>query len=69
MRLRELVDTSITVVTALNPHIGYAAATSLAAEALASGRTVAEFALDHKLLSNEQLERILSPGNITNTAT
>ena len=68
VRLRELVDTSITVVTALNPHIGYAAATSLAAEALASGRTVAALALDRKLLSNEQLERILSPANITNCA-
>jgi aspartate ammonia-lyase len=66
VRLRELVDASITVVTALNPHIGYAAATSLAAEALASGRTVAALALDRKLLSNEQLERILSPANITN---
>jgi aspartate ammonia-lyase len=60
------MDASITVVTALNPHIGYAAATSLAAEALASGRTVAALALDRKLLSNEQLERILSPANITN---
>jgi aspartate ammonia-lyase len=68
-RLRELVDTSITVVTALNPHIGYAAATSLAAEALASGRTVAALALDRKLLSIEQLERILSPENITNCST
>ena len=68
VRLRELVDTSITVVTALNPHIGYAAATSLAAEALASGRTVAALALDRKLLSSEQLERILSPANVTNTS-
>jgi aspartate ammonia-lyase len=30
VRLRELVDSSVTVVTALNPHIGYGAATSLA---------------------------------------
>jgi aspartate ammonia-lyase len=65
VRLRELVDSSITVVTALNPHIGYAAATSLAAEALATGRTVTALALQRRLLSAEQLDRILSPENLT----
>jgi aspartate ammonia-lyase len=65
VRLRELVDTSITVVTALNPHIGYAAATSLAAEALATGRTVTALALERRLLSADELERILSPENLT----
>jgi aspartate ammonia-lyase len=66
VRLHELVDSSITVVTALNPHIGYAAATSLAAEALATGRTVTALALERQLLSAEQLDRILSPDNLTN---
>ena len=68
-RLRELVDSSITVVTALNPHIGYAAATSLATEALATGRAVTALALERRLLSAEQLEHILSPENITNALT
>jgi aspartate ammonia-lyase len=69
VRLRELVEASITVATALNPYIGYAAATSVAAEALASGRTVAALAVERNLLSNDQLESILSPENLSNTVT
>jgi len=45
-RLRGIVENSIGVVTALNPYIGYANATQIAQEALASGRSVYDLVLE-----------------------
>ena len=64
-RMREMVDRSIGLVTALNPYIGYEAATRLAAEALESGSDVASLVLDRGLLTASQLETILDPSNLT----
>jgi aspartate ammonia-lyase len=64
-RMRELVDGSIGLVTALNPYIGYEAATRLAAEALESGADVASLVLDRGLLTASQLATILTPANLT----
>src|SRR6478672_8913500 len=64
-RMRSLVDNSIGIVTALNPYIGYANATQVAQEALATGRSVAELVLEKKLLSRERLEEILQPDVLT----
>ena len=64
-RLRAIVENSIGVVTALNPYIGYANATQVAQEALASGRSVADLVLEKKLLSKERLEAILQPDVLT----
>ena len=63
--LRESVENSIGVVTALNPYIGYANATEVAQEALMSGRSVSEVVLEKKLLSKERLEEILQPEVLT----
>ena len=63
--LRRLVEHSIGIVTALNPHIGYMHATAVAQEALASGRSVYELVLEKKLLSKAQLDDILRPENLT----
>ncbi|MGV9867518.1 aspartate ammonia-lyase [Rhodococcus koreensis] len=63
--LKNTVDASIGVVTALNPHIGYTAATAIAADALATGRTVAALVLERGLLSREQLDDVLRPENLT----
>ncbi|MDJ1136021.1 aspartate ammonia-lyase [Streptomyces iconiensis] len=63
--LRATVDNSIGLVTALNPHIGYTAATAIAKEALATGRGVAELALEKKLLPPEQLAALLTPERLT----
>ena len=63
--LRRQVENSIGVVTALNPYIGYANATSLAQEALTSGRSVYDLVLERGLLSREQLESILQPEMLT----
>jgi len=53
------------VVTALNPYIGYANATQVAQEALATGRSVSELVLEKKLLSKERLDQILQPDVLT----
>ncbi|MFI5718324.1 aspartate ammonia-lyase [Nocardia sp. NPDC051750] len=63
-RLREMVDISIGVVTALNPYLGYRTASDVAAEALATGRTVASLVLEKALMTEEQLAFALSPENL-----
>jgi aspartate ammonia-lyase len=63
--LRQLVEHSIGIVTALNPHIGYVNATAVAQEALASGKSVYALVLEKKLLSKEKLDEILRPENLT----
>jgi aspartate ammonia-lyase len=63
--LQALVDSSIGIVTALNPYIGYEAATRLAQDALLSGRGVRELVLEQGLLSEEALDRILHPASLT----
>lgn len=63
-RLRTSVENSIGLVTALNPYIGYSAATSIAKEALATGRGVAELVLEKGLLPADRLARVLRPEEI-----
>ena len=60
-RLREQVENSAGVATALNPWIGYAQASEIASEAWRTGRTVRELVLERGLLSEEKLAKLLSP--------
>ena len=64
-RLRAMVENSIGIVTALNPYIGYANATAVAAEAHASGGSVYQIVLDRGLMSKEQLDRVMRPEELT----
>ncbi|MFC3898359.1 aspartate ammonia-lyase [Lentzea rhizosphaerae] len=59
--LRASVENSIGLVTALNPYIGYAAATDIAKEALVTGRGVAELVLEKGLLPAQSLADLLRP--------
>ena len=59
--LRGYVENSIGLVTALNPSIGYAAATEIAKEALATGRGVAELVVEKGLIPAEELAKLLRP--------
>jgi aspartate ammonia-lyase len=63
--LRKIVENSIGIVTALNPYIGYANATAVAAEAHATGGSVYKIVLDKGLLSKEDLDRVLRPEELT----
>ena len=64
-RTRATVENSIGIVTALNPYIGYANATSVAQEAHATGGSVYQIVLDRGLLSKEQLDQLLRPEMLT----
>ena len=59
--LREQVQNSVGLATALNPLVGYARSTAIAQEAAASGCTVYEVALRSGLLTQEQLDAALCP--------
>ncbi|WP_286239256.1 aspartate ammonia-lyase [Neptuniibacter halophilus] len=60
-RCQELVDQSIGIITAVVPYIGYENSSRIAKEALASGRGVLELIRDEQLMSEEDLQRVLSP--------
>ena len=60
-RLRQFVEQSIGIATALVPALGYSTATQIAKEALESGRGVYEVVLEKKLMSREELDRVLNP--------
>jgi aspartate ammonia-lyase len=64
-RTRQMVENSIGLVTALNPYIGYEKSTEIASQALQTGRSVVELVLEKGYLTQAELERILSPENMT----
>jgi len=59
-----LVHNSIGLVTALNPVLGYEICTKLAKKALEENRSVYDLVLEQKLLSKEELDRVLAPENM-----
>jgi aspartate ammonia-lyase len=59
------VNTSIGIVTALNPLLGHGTATKLAREALATGRGVVELIREQNLLTEEQILSVLDPAKMT----
>ncbi len=63
-RCREHVENSIGLVTALNPYIGYEASAAIAKEALQTGASVYDLALERNLLTKEEIETILLPENM-----
>ncbi|MFT4174235.1 MAG: aspartate ammonia-lyase [Herbaspirillum sp.] len=63
--LRQTVTDSIGIVTALNPYIGYANATSVATEAHETGGSVYDIVLRRGLLTPEALDEILKPEALT----
>ncbi|MFO7756260.1 MAG: aspartate ammonia-lyase [Bacteroidales bacterium] len=60
-RCLEMVQNSISIVTALNPVLGYETCSSLAKEALETDSGVYELCIRKGLLSKEELDKILSP--------
>ena len=60
-RCRELVERSLMLVTALNPHIGYDNAAKVAKQAFAEGKTLKEVVLELGLLDESTLNAALDP--------
>lgn len=63
--LRRSVESSIGIVTALNPYIGYENATAVAKEAHATGQSVYDLVLAKGLLTQAELDEILRPEILT----
>ncbi len=65
-RSRELVENSVGIITAINPHVGYEQAARIAKEAIDTGRSVREICLERGILTKEELDEILDPKEMTN---
>jgi fumarate hydratase class II len=60
-RIAELMERSLMLVTALNPHIGYDNAARIAKKAHEEGTSLKEAAIDLGLVSAEQFESWVRP--------
>ena len=60
-RIKELVDKSLMLVTALNPHIGYENAAKIAKTAHKNGTTLKEEAVNLGLLTSEEFDEWVKP--------
>ena len=63
--LEEYVEKSIGVITAINPHVGYEVASQIAKEALLSNKSIRELCIEKKVLTEEELDLILHPFEMT----
>jgi len=64
-RCYQYATSSMAIVTALNPYIGYSKAAEAAKEALLTGKSIKEIILEKKLMSEEKLDELLSPISMT----
>jgi aspartate ammonia-lyase len=64
--LARYMETTVGIVTALNPVLGYEKATELANEAYASGKGLVEIIREQNLLSEEQIAEWLDPVKLAN---
>ena len=64
VRIHSLLEESLMLVTALNPHIGYDNATKIAKKAHLEGTTLLEAALALELLSEEDFNQWVVPKNM-----
>jgi aspartate ammonia-lyase len=63
--LERYMDTTVGIVTALNPVLGYETATELAGEAYKSGKGILEIIREKKILSEAQIKELLDPVKLT----
>src|SRR5262245_15327743 len=64
--LEHYMETTVGIVTALNPVIGYEKATELAAEAYKSGKGILQVIREKKVLTEAQIKDLLDPIKLTN---
>jgi len=64
-QLARYMETTVGIVTALNPVIGYEKATELAAEAYKTGKGLLEIIREKKILTEEQIKTLLDPATMT----
>jgi aspartate ammonia-lyase len=63
--LERYMETTVGIVTALNPVLGYEKATELANEAYRTGKGILEIIREQKVLTEEQIRDLLDPVKLT----
>ncbi len=61
---KEMVYNSVGLITFLSPYIGHHMGDLIGKEAIATGKTIRELVLEKNLLSEQELDLILSPVNL-----
>lgn len=64
-RLKEYVEKSVGIITAINPHLGYETVAHIAREAILKGKSVRDLCLQYDVLTEEELDFILNPYEMT----
>ena len=59
------VEKSLSMITSLNPYIGYEKASKLAKEAFQTGKTIRELCTEQNILPEETLKKALDPMRMT----
>lgn len=63
--LAHYMDTTVGIVTALNPVLGYDKASELAREAYQSGKGILEIIREKNILTEQQIKDLLDPVKLT----
>ena len=63
--LKRYIERSVGIVTALNPVLGYEKTTELAKEALQTDKGIIELIREKKLLTEDQIKKLLDPAAMT----
>lgn len=64
-KLAAEVERSVGIITAVNPHLGYEVVSRIAREAILTGASVRELCLKYNVLTEEELNMILDPYEMT----
>lgn len=64
--LARYMETTVGIVTALNPVIGYERASELAKEAYSSGKGIIEIIREKKILNESEIKELLNPEKLSN---
>lgn len=64
-KLEKDVEKSVGIITAVNPHLGYEVVARIAREAILTGKSVRELCLKYDVLTEEELDLILDPYEMT----
>lgn len=64
-KLARDVEHSVGIITAVNPHLGYEVVSRIAREAILTGESVRELCIKYNVLTEEELNLILDPYEMT----
>ncbi|MFB4167377.1 aspartate ammonia-lyase [Virgibacillus sp. JSM 102003] len=64
-KLKSDVERNVGIITAVNPHLGYEVVARIAREAITTGESVRDLCLKYDVLTEEELDIILDPYEMT----